>query len=109
MKVHLFGGKSSPSVVNYCMRKIADDHAEEFSELAIDTLRRAFYMDDMIKSVSSVGEAKNLVSEMQALLQAGGFELSKFMSTSRDVIESVDENKRAKSLQNMNIHDSTLP
>ena len=26
MKVHLFGGKSSPSVVNFCMRKIADDN-----------------------------------------------------------------------------------
>ena len=109
MKVHLFGGKSSPSVVNYCMRKIADDHAEEFSEPAIDTLRRSFYMDDMIKSVSSVEEAKNLIPEMHALLQAGGFELGKFMSTSRDVIESVEENKRAKSLQNIDLHDSTLP
>ena len=109
MKVHLFGGKSSPSVVNYCIRKIAEDNVEKFSELAIDTLRRAFYMDDMIKSVSLVKEARDLVSEMQALFQAGGFELSKFISTSRDVIESVEESKRAKSLQNMNIHDSTLP
>ena len=42
MKVHLFGGKSSPSVVNYCMRRIAGDNEEMFSELAIDTLRRSF-------------------------------------------------------------------
>ena len=109
MKVHLFGGKSSPSVVNFCMRKIADDHAEEFSELAIETLRRSFYMDDMIKSVSTVEEAKSLIPEMHALLQAGGFELGKFMSTSRDVIESVEESQRAKSLQNIDLHDNTLP
>ena len=109
MKVHLFGGKSSPSVVNYCMRKIADDNVEEFSELAIDTLRRSFYMDDMIRSVSTVEEAKKLIPEMESLLQAGGFELGKFMSTERDVIESVSEDKRAKSLQNIDLHESTLP
>ena len=109
MKVHLFGGKSSPSVVNYCMRKITDDNEEKFSELAIDTLRRAFYMDDMITSVGTIEEAKGLVSEMQSLLEVGGFELSKFMSTSREVIDTVQEGKRAKSLQNIDINDSALP
>ena len=109
MKVHLFGGKSSPSVVNYCMRKIADDNEETFSEIAIDTPRRSFYMDDMIRSVSTVKEATKLIPEMESLLKAGGFELGKFMSTSREVIESVDEKKRVKSLQNIDLHDSTLP
>ena len=109
MKVHLFGGKSSPSVVNYCMRKIAQDNEEQFSELAINTLRRSFYMDDMIRSVGTVSEAKDLIPEMQALLGAGGFELGKYMSTEREVIETVEEDKRAKSLQNIDIHDSNLP
>ena len=95
--------------MNYCMRKIAEDNEEKFSELAIDTLRRSFYIDDMIRSVSTVEEAIRLIPKMQSLLQAGGFELGKFMSTSRDVIESVEEEKRAKSLQNLDIHDSSLP
>ena len=89
MKVHLFGGKSSPSVVNFCMRQIADDNEDRFSEVSIDTLRRSFYMDDMIRSVSSTTEAKNLILEMKKLMKSGGFELAKFMSTSREVIESV--------------------
>ena len=101
MKVHLFGGKSSPSVVNFCMKRIADDNETQFSDLAINTLRRSFYMDDMIRSVSSEAEANALIPEMQALLQAGGFDLGKFMSTSRSVIEAVPEEKRAKSLQNL--------
>ena len=109
MKVHLFGGKSSPSVVNFCMRQIADDNEAHFSELSIDTLRRSFYMDDMIRSVSSAAEAKQLIVEMKDLLKTGGFELAKFMSTSREVIESVPEEQRAKSLQNMDLQDSTLP
>jgi hypothetical protein len=109
MKVHLFGGKSSPSVVNYCMRKIADDNEEAFSELAINKMRRNFYMDDLISSVATEDEAKQLISEMQSLLQTGGFDLGKFMSTSRAVIETVDEEKRAKSLQELNLQDSELP
>ena len=109
MQVHLFGGKSSPSVVNYCMRKTADDNELKYSELAINTLRRSFYMDDMIRSVKCVEDAKNLIPEMEKLLQEGGFSLGKFMSTSRDVIESVPEEKRAKSLQNLDINDCSLP
>ena len=109
MKVHLFGGKSSPSVVNFCMKRIADDNEEQFSELAIDTLRRSFYMDDMIRSVESVEVAKNLIPEMQSLLGEGGFNLGKFMSTSRDVIETVPQKIRAKSLQELDLQDSSLP
>ena len=109
MKVHLFGGKSSPSVVNFCMRQIADENERRFSELSIDTLRRAFYMDDMICSVSSNAEAKQLIVDMKGLLKTGGFELAKFMSTSREVIESVPEEDRAKSLQNIDLQDNTLP
>ena len=63
----------------------------------------------MIRSVGTVGEAKLLIPEMQALRQAGGFELGKYMSTERDVIETVDEGMRAKSLQNIDLNDSTLP
>ena len=109
MQVHLFGGKSSPSVVNYCMRKTADDNELNYSELAINTLRRSFYMDDMIRSVKSVEEARRLIPEMEKLLEEGGFSLGKFMSTSRDVIESVPEEKRAKSLQNLDLKDCSLP
>ena len=109
MQVHLFGGKSSPSVVNYCMRKTADDHELKYTELAIDTLRRSFYMDDMIRSVKCVDDAKDLIPEMQKLLKEGGFDLGKFMSTSREVIETVPEEKRAKSLQNLDLNDCLLP
>ena len=109
MKVHLFGGKSSPSVVNFCMRKIADDNETEFSEEAVDTLRRSFYMDDMIRSVDSVEAAKKLIPDMMALLDRGGFKLGKFMSTHRDVIDTVPEDLRAKSLQELSLEDSTLP
>ena len=66
-------------------------------------------MDDMIRSVSTTAEATQLIKEMKDLLKVGGFELAKFMSTSRDVIGAVPEEERAKSLQNVDLQDSTLP
>ena len=105
---HLFGGKSSPSVVNYCMRRTAEDNEADFSELAVDTLRRAFYMDDMLQSVDSVETAKKLVPEMKRLLQREGFTLAKFMSTEHDVINSIQPYDRAKSLQGVSIENATL-
>ena len=53
------------------MRKMADDNSnkDSFSEQAMDTLKRAFYMDDMIKSVGIVEEAKRLVPEMELLFE----------------------------------------
>ena len=109
MTVHLFGATSSPSVVGFCMRKTADDHESTFSETAINTLRRSFYVDDMLRSVPSVECAQKLIPEMKSLLDKGGFKLTKFISSHRDVIDVVPEDDRAKSLQELSIEDNELP
>ena len=82
MTAHLFGATSSPSVVGFCMRKTADDNESAFSETAIDTLRRSFYVDDMLRSVPTVEAAKKLIPEMKSLLDKGGFKLTKFIFVS---------------------------
>lgn len=108
MTVHLFGATSSPSVACFCLRKTASDGESEFSEQVIDTLRRGFYMDDMLKSVATDEEAISLIQDITALLGRGGFRLTKFVSTSRRVIESVPEEERAKSLRK-ELSDDALP
>ena len=107
MAVHLFGATSSPSVVCYSLRNIADTNGHEFSELAVTALRRSFYMDDMLQSVRTAEEAKALIPEMKELLKRGGFELGKFASTDRHVIESVSACDRAKSLKEFDFDDGT--
>ena len=109
MTVHLFGATSSPSVVGFCMRKTADDNESSFSETAIDTLRRSFYVDDMLRSVPTVEAAKKLIPEMKSLLDKGGFKLTKFISSHRDVIDTIPEDDRAQSLQALNIEENVLP
>ena len=49
MRVHLFGGASSPSCANFALRKTAEDNKEEFDPVAIETVNKNFYVDDCLK------------------------------------------------------------
>ena len=48
--VHLFGAASSSGCSNYALKRTADDYEEECGAEAADTLRRNFYVDDILKS-----------------------------------------------------------
>ena len=108
MTVHLFGATSSPSVASFCMKKTADDNEAEFTETAINTLRRNFYVDDMLRSVATVAEACDLVKEMKELLSRGGFNLTKFLSSEREVVKVIPENDKAKQWQK-DLGETALP
>ena len=49
MTVHLFGGTWSPSCCTYAMHRTVQDHEHHFSELACETVRRNFYVDDCLE------------------------------------------------------------
>ena len=70
-----------------------------FSEEAVRTLRRNFYVDDCLKSIKGETKAISLVSELRALLSKGGFQLTKWISNSRSVIESVPTSGREVSVK----------
>ena len=47
---HLFGATSSPSVANFCLRKMAELHQEEFDSVAVETVKC-----NILEYVASVG------------------------------------------------------
>ena len=61
MKVHLFGAASSPGCVNFGLRRAADDGEDEFGTDAAEFIRKEFYVDDCVKSVSTVKDAVTLI------------------------------------------------
>ena len=89
MILHLFGGTWSPSCCTYVLRRIAKDNAGSYSPAAIETITRNFYVDDCLKSMPTVSESINLVSELKMLVAEGGFNLTKWTSNSPDVISKV--------------------
>ena len=82
MLVHIVGGKDSPSCANYAVRRTASDYGSKFDE-AVAT----FYVDDLLKSVETEEEAISIIKQLIELMQIGGFNLTKFQSKRKEVLD----------------------
>ena len=109
MKVHLFGAVSSPGCANFALKRTADDFEELYGREAAEFLRNDFYVDDGLKSVPSVIQASNLIKKTKELCAKGGFNLHKFLSNKRKVIESVPTEQRAKGIKDFDLSKDLLP
>ncbi|XP_066918134.1 uncharacterized protein [Clytia hemisphaerica] len=67
MNAHLQGSTSSPSCSNFALKRTASAGEIEFGSKAADTLRKNFYVDDLLKSTDSVESAKSLISDVSRL------------------------------------------
>ena len=109
MTVHPFGAVSSPSCANYALRKTADDNEEKFGNAIVDTLRRNFYVDDCLRSVSTEATAKEQIESLREVCTSGGFHLTKFICNRRNVLESIPENERSKDVKALDLQCDDLP
>ena len=102
MKVHLFGATSSPSCANFSLLQTAEDNSILYEQKIVETVRKNFYMDDCLKSVSSKEEALHLYKKLTDLLRKGGFNLTKWLSNCSAVLNKIPENERSASVFNLN-------
>ena len=109
MTVHLFGAVSSPSCASYALRKTAEDNSVFFSADVVETVKRNFYVDDCLKSLPSEEEAVHMVRALADICQRGGFTLTKWISNSRTVLQTVAEEHRAKDLKELDLDRDELP
>ncbi len=109
MTVHLFGAVSSPSCACYALRKTAKDGQAFFSADVTSTVKQSFYVDDCLKSTASEEEAIQLIKDLTALCLRGGFHLTKWVSNSHVVLQTVAEEHRAKDLKELDLHRDSLP
>ncbi|XP_015770184.1 PREDICTED: uncharacterized protein LOC107348648 [Acropora digitifera] len=107
MGVHLFGAVSSTSCTNFALRKAADDNLQQFDSEAINTVKRNFYVDSRLKSVPGEEEAICLTNDLRKLLEKGGFSLTKWVSNSHRVIESLHVSEKAGTFKDL--HSGQLP
>ncbi len=108
MNVHLFGGASSPSCANFTLRKMAEDNASHFDDQAIQTVQSNFYVDDCLKSVREEDEAIKLAKDLRELCQLGGFKLTKWLSNSPKVLESLPESGRAAKVKELDFDKTPI-
>ena len=109
MKVHLFGATSSPACANFALRTTAKEAESRYEQKVIDTVNRNFYVDDCLVSVSDGQEAIKLSKDLGKLCEEGGFELTKWSSNRRAVIQSIPESKRSKEVTPLDLEIEDLP
>ena len=59
--------------------------------MTIETVLISFYVDNLLKFVTSEQEAVSLIKEMVNLMKAGGFRLTKFISNNEYVMKTIPE------------------
>ena len=109
MCVHLFGATSSPSCAISALNQTAYDNAEQYNEETVSSVLRHFYVDDLLRSISTEDKAIELVRDLISLCELGGFKLTKWVSNSRAVLNSIPEEKQAKSIKSLDLKKDQLP
>ena len=107
MTVHLFGAASSPSCSNFALRKTAEDNVDMGNDIST-TLLRNFYVDDMLKSCEDPKQAIDLLQDVKKMCRRGGFNLTKIISSSRKLLESIDKKDHGKALRNLDLNSAVL-
>ena len=108
MCVHVFGAVSSGSCASYALRKTASENEGSYGRMAAETLKRNFYVDDMLKSTPNTNSGVELTKNVVAMCKAGGFNLTKFVSTEKNILNSLPHSKVAPILREYDLSKGTL-
>ena len=103
MCAHVFGDISSGGCSNYALRRAAVDNEAEFEKAAKSTLLNNFYVDDLLKSVGNINMAKQLVKDVISMCKSGGFNLTKFVSNSKELLQSIPEQQRQQGTKDQDL------
>ena len=102
MKVHLFGKKDSPCCANWALRKCAETQCNQ--EIARAILND-FYMDDYLGSFNSLKETIEITQGLTTALKNGGFKLTKWISNSKEFLQSIPKAEISSKIIDLNLDD----
>lgn len=109
MTVHLFGATSSPGCANFALKKVESDFGHLCGEETANFLKNDFYVADGLKSVSTPEAAIALVKNTKSLCERSGFNLHKFVSNHKAVIDAIPLQDQSKDIQNLDFTNDSLP
>ena len=100
---HVFGGTSCGSCSNYDLRRIAVDNEAEFGKAAASTLLNNFYVDDLLKSIGNINIAKQFVKDVISMCRSGGFNLTKSVFNSKELLQSIPEQQKRQETKHQDL------
>ncbi|XP_075162693.1 uncharacterized protein LOC142235322 [Haematobia irritans] len=92
-----YGTTSAPFLALRTLVQLAKDEGENYP-LAREALLSCFYVDDCMAGANTIEDAQRLVSELNLLLRAGGFQLRKWSSNDHRVLINVPDNDKIESM-----------
>ena len=87
----------------YNLRTSADDNEDNYGTEVANTLRRNFYVDDVLKSASTEDKTIELAKDVKAVCGNGGFNLTKFVGNTERIINSIPDEHRAENVKNLTL------
>ncbi|XP_069973539.1 uncharacterized protein [Penaeus vannamei] len=109
MNVHVSGARSSPSCVNYALRKTAEDHGEVFDEQAVTAIIQSFYADNLLLAHDDKERLIKIIKDLIALCNAGGWRLNQWTANNKDVLKKIPESERDASVASLDLSKDDLP
>ena len=103
MCTHVFRGVSSGACSNYALKRTAKENEKKYGTETAHTLRENFYVDDLLKSVNSEDDAIKLIKNIRSMGNEGGFNLTKLVSNSKEVLHSIGETFRRNGLKDKDL------
>ncbi|XP_049866290.1 uncharacterized protein LOC126366989 [Pectinophora gossypiella] len=90
------------------LRRLAEDERQNFPE-ASKVVETAFYMDDLVHGADTIEEGKELISNLNLLMKAGGFNLRKWSSNENRLLEEIksEQNKSEDNVFNFKTGDES--
>ncbi|XP_062541148.1 uncharacterized protein LOC134209180 [Armigeres subalbatus] len=104
MNVATFGSTCSPASAQFIKNKNAMEFAQEYPR-AVQSIIKNHYVDDLLESFEDAEEAAKVMQEVQMIHANGGFNIRKFQSNSRLVMDSVGED-RASDVRSLDLPQS---
>ena len=83
-----FGVSASPYLAVRTLQQTARDHGGDYPEVT-HHIFNSFYVDDFLGGADSTQEAAELFLNMRKVLQQGGFNLTKWRSSSKEVLQGI--------------------
>nr|XP_027231842.1 uncharacterized protein LOC113823416 [Penaeus vannamei] len=83
--------------------QVVEEYRNMYSEV-LNTVLRNFYVDDCLKSANSVESAIVLAKQVKELLNRRGFHLTKYISSSPELLKHIPKEDRGKSLISLQLN-----
>ena len=94
MTSHIFGGIWCASSATYALQQTAEHSS--YPTTIRNLVTSSFYVDDLLVSVRSTDDPQLLMDNTLAMLQQGGFNLTKFVINDANILQEIPEYLRAK-------------